>query len=214
MKRFIEGEDRSQSTLFPEHLDDYIAEDNPVRVIDVFVVKGQQICDCEQAGIKTLVPKPQTSGNKAAGLFDKADFRYSPAKDEYQCLAGQRAIWRYTRVEDGLTLHKYWSSACPRCPIKSKCTIGDYRRIARWEHENVLDMMQKRLNRTPQASRIRRQTVEHPFGTIKAWMGATHFLTKTIPRVSTEMSLHILAYNLKRAMQVVGIAPLMQAMRA
>jgi hypothetical protein len=214
MKRFIEGEDRSQSTLFPEHLDDYIAEANPVRVIDVFVVKGQQIYDCEQAGIKTLVPKPQTSGNKAAGLFDKADFRYIPAKDEYQCPAGQRAIWRYTRVEDGLTLHKYWSSACPRCPIKSKCTIGDYRRIARWEHENVLDMMQKRLNRTPQASRIRRQTVEHPFGTIKAWMGATHFLTKTIPRVSTEMSLHILAYNLKRAMRVVGIAPLMKAMRA
>jgi len=101
--------------------------------------KGQQIYDCEQAGIKTLVPKPQTSGNKAAGLFDKADFRYIPAKDEYQCPAGQRAIWRYTRVEDGLTLHKYWSSACPRCPIKSICTIGDYRRIARWEHENVLD---------------------------------------------------------------------------
>jgi hypothetical protein len=128
--------------------------------------------------------------------------------------AGERAIWRYTRVEDGLTLHKYWSSACPRCLIKAQCTTNDYRRIARWEHEDVLDKMQKRLNRTPQAARIRRQTAEHPFGTIKAWMGATHFLTKTIPRVSTEMSLHILAYNLKRAMKVVGIAPLMQAMRA
>ncbi len=74
--------------------------------------------------------------------------------------------------------------------------------------------MQRRLDRTPQASRIRRQTAEHPFGTIKAWMGATHFLTKTIPRVSTEMSLHVLAYNMKRAMQILGIAPLMAAMRA
>ena len=98
--------------------------------------------------------------------------------------------------------------------MKAQCTTNNYRRITRWEHEDVLDTMQKRLNRTPQASRLRRQTAEHPFGTLKAWMGATHFLTKTIPRVSTEMSLHVLAYNLKRAMQVVGIAPLMAAMRA
>jgi hypothetical protein len=176
--------------------------------------KGEQILDCEQAGIKTLVPKPQTSGNKAAGLFDKADFRYIPAKDEYRCPAGERAIWRFTRVQDGLTQHRYWSSACPRCAIKSQCTTGDYRRIARWEHEDVLDKMQRRLDRTPQASRIRRQTAEHPFGTIKAWMGATHFLTRTIPRVSTEMSLHVLAYNMKRAMQILGIAPLVAAIRA
>ena len=97
--------------------------------------------------------------------------------------------------------------------MKAKCTTGKYRRIARWEHEEVLEAMQARLDQMPQASRIRRQTVEHIFGTLKSWMGATHFLTKTLPRVSTEMSLHVLAYNLKRAMQIVGIAPLMQAMR-
>jgi len=124
------------------------------------------------------------------------------------------AIRRFTTIEHGLTLHKYWSSACPRCAIKAQCTTREYRRIARWEHEDVLDVMQRRLDRTPQASRIRRQTAEHPFGTIKAWMGATHFLTKTIPRVSTEMSLHVLAYNMKRAMQILGIAPLMAALRA
>jgi hypothetical protein len=176
--------------------------------------KGEEILDCERDGIRTLVPKPQTSNNKAAGLFDKADFRYIASKDEYRCPAGQRAIWRFTTVEHGMTLHEYWTSACPRCPIKSQCTTGEYRRIARWEHENVLDVMQKRLDRTPQAARIRRRTAEHPFGTLKAWMGATHFLTKTIPRVSTEMSLHILAYNLKRAMQILGIAPLMAAIKA
>jgi hypothetical protein len=182
--------------------------------VDRGYYKGEQIFDCEQAWIKTLIPKPQTSGNKAAGLFDKADFRFIPSKDEYRCPAGQRAIWRFTTVENGMTIHKYWSSACPRCPIKSKCTTSDYRRITRWEHENVLDAMQRRLNRTPRVSRIRRQTVEHPFGTLKAWMGATHFLTKTMPRVSTEMSLHVLAYNLKRAMQILGIAPLIKAMSA
>jgi transposase len=208
------GHDREQLSPMAHQTRDAIDEDELTVLADRGYYKGEQILDCEQAGIKTLVPKPQTSGNKAAGLFDKADFRYIPSKDEYRCPAGQRAIWRYTRLEDGLTLHKYWSSACPRCAIKSKCTTGDNRRIARWEHEDVLEAMQKRLNRTPQASRIRRQTVEHPFGTIKAWMGATHFLMKKLRNVSTEMSLHVLAYNLKRAMQIVGVVPLMQTMRA
>jgi hypothetical protein len=113
-----------------------------------------------------------------------------------------------------MRLHKYWSSACPKCPIKARCTTGDYRRIARWEHEAVLEAMQDRLDRRPEAMRLRRQTVEHPFATLKAWMGSTHFLTKRLPRVSTEMSLHVLAYNLKRVMQIMGIVPLMQAMRA
>jgi len=208
------GHDREQLSPMAHQTRDAIDEEELTVLADRGYYKGEQILNCEQAGIKTLVPKPQTSNNKSAGLFDKADFRYIPSKDEYQCPAGQRAIWRFTTLEHGLTLHKYWSSACPRCAIKAKCTTGDYRRIARWEHEDVLDVMQRRLDRTPQASRIRRQTVEHPFGTIKAWMGATHFLTKTIPRVSTEMSLHVLAYNMKRAMQILGIAPLMAAMRA
>ena len=176
--------------------------------------KGEEIVDCEQAHITALVPKPLTSNSKADGRFDKRDFVYMAQDDEYLCPAGQRAIKRFTTIERGLTLHKYWSSACPKCPIKAQCTTGDYRRIARWEHEAVLDAMQDRLDRQPGAMRLRRQTVEHPFATLKAWMGSTHFLTKRLPRVSTEMSLHVLAYNLKRVMQIVGIVPLMQAMRA
>jgi transposase len=175
--------------------------------------KGEDILDCERAGIKTLVPKPQTSNNKARELFDKADFRYIAVKDEYRCPAGQRAIWRFTTVEDGLTLHKYWSSACPKCPIKARCTSGEYRRIARWENEHVLEAMQKRLDRTPQASRLRRQTVEHPFGTLKAWMGATHFLTKTLSRVRTEMSLHVLTYNFKRLIRILGAQRVIRAIQ-
>ena len=208
------GHDREQLSPMAQQTCDAIDEKELTVLADRGYFTGQQILECERAGIKTLVPKPQTSNNKALGLFDKADFRYIRAKDEYRCPAGQRAIWRFTNLEHGLITHKYWSSACPRCPMKAQCTTSPYRRITRWEHEDVLDTMQKRLNRTPQASRIRRQTVEHPFGTIKAWMGATHFLTKTLPRVSTEMCLHVLAYNLKRAMQILGIAPLMAAMRA
>jgi transposase len=175
--------------------------------------KGEEILECEQAGIHALVPKPLTSNSKAEGRFDKRDFVYLAEQNEYRCPAGERAIWRFTTVEKGMTLHKYWPSACPRCPLKAQCTPSDYRRITRWEHEAVLDAMQERLDREPEAMRLRRQTVEHPFATLKAWMGATHFLTKRLPRVSTEMSLHVLAYNLKRVMRIVGVVPLMQAMR-
>ena len=161
-----------------------------------------------------LVPKPLTSGGRADGRFDKRDFLYNAKRNEYHCPAGERAIWRLSTVEEGLTIHKYWPSACPRCPIKARCTPAKYRRITRWEHEDVLEAMQRRLDRTPIASKLRRETAEHPFATLKAWMGATHFLTKTLPRVRTEMSLHVLAYNLKRAIKILGTRPLMQAIRA
>jgi hypothetical protein len=126
----------------------------------------------------------------------------------------RRATWRFSREERGLKIHRYWASTCPRCPLKGQRTPADYRRISRWEHEEVLDAMQRRLDRTPEVSRLRRQTVEHPFATLKAWMGATHFLTKTLPRVRTEMSLHVLAYNMKRALNILGARPLLEALRA
>ena len=175
---------------------------------------GPEILKCEQAGINALVPKSHTSNNLAKGQFDKSDFRYIPRRDEYRCPAGQRAIWRYSSLENGMLQHRYWASACPRCPIKAQCTTGQYRRISRWEHEAVLEAMQARLEKMPDAARIRRQTAEHVFGSLKSWMGATHFLMKRLPNVKTEMSLHVLAYNLKRAMQIFGVVPLMKAMRA
>ena len=173
---------------------------------------GEQIRACDEAGITPLVPKTHTSRARKQGRFEKEDFRYHPRKDEYECPAGERAIYRFTSIESGMRLHKYWASACPTCALKSRCTPAHYRRISRWEHEAVLERMQRRLARRPQTARIRRQTVEHPFGTLKAWMGATHFLTKTLPNVSTEMSLHVLAYNLKRVMNIVGTQKLIEAL--
>ena len=142
------------------------------------------------------------------------DLVYVAENNTYRCPAGERQASRFASVEDGMALHVYWTSACPDCPLKAKCTTGKERRIKRWEHEGVLETMQARLDQAPEKMEVRRQTVEHPFGTIKAWMGSTHFLTKTLRRVSTEMSLHVLAYNLKRMMKVLGVVPLMQAMRA
>jgi transposase len=176
--------------------------------------KGEEILACEETGITPLVPKPLTSGAKAEGRFGKQDFIYSAAEDEYRCPAGQRLTWRFNNVEHGLTLRHYWTSACANCSIKRQCTTGKERRIKRWEHEAVIDAMQQRLDQAPDTMRIRRQTVEHPFGTLKAWMGATHFLTKTLNRVSTEISLHVLAYNLKRVIAILGVEPLVAAIRA
>ena len=207
------GHDRTQLADMAEQAKTVIGQ--PITALaDRGYFKGEEILRCADNGIVPLVPKPQTSNNKAAGLYDKSDFVYSAADDTYRCPAGQHAIRRMTVVENGQTLHKYWSSACRQCPLKPKCTTGVERRIARWEHEAVLDRMQDRLNQRPQAARERRQTVEHPFGTLKAWMGATHFLMRTLPKVRTEMSLHVLAYNMKRVIKLLGTASLIQAMQA
>ena len=176
---------------------------------------GRQIVACEQGGMVPYVPKPYTSGAKADGRFGKQDFVYLSKQDAYRCPAGQTMKWWFNRVdENGLILRHYWTTKCPDCPIKAQCTPAKMRRVTRWEHEGVLDAMQKRLDQVPQAMILRRQTVEHPFGTIKAWMGATHFLTRTLKRVGTEMSLQVLAYNMKRVIAILGVRPLIEAIRA
>ena len=175
---------------------------------------GEEILKCEQAQISTLVPKPMTSNSTANGRFDKRDFVYEPKHDRLRCPAGAYATRRFSSIENGMAIHKYWSSACPQCPIRSACTTSKCRRLARCGHEDVVERMQRRIDGMPEAGRLRRQTVEHTFGTLKSWMGAAHVLTRTLPRVRTEMSWQVLTYNLKRVMQILGVQPLIAAMRA
>ncbi|MBB3956296.1 IS1182 family transposase [Novosphingobium sediminicola] len=180
-------------------------------VADRGYFSGEEILANEQAGITVTLPKPMTSHAKAKGRFGKADFIYLPEQDVYCCPAGDMLTYRYTNVEAGLTVSRYWTSACPKCPIKVQCTPGKERRVTRWKHETVLEAMQERLDANPDAMRIRRQTVEHPFGTLKARIGSTHFLTKTKPRVTTEMALHVLAYNLTRVLNIMGSKAILKA---
>ncbi len=208
------GHDRTQLFNMAKQAKEMIGTDELEAVADRGYFKGEEILACDEAGIRTYLPRPQTSGSTKKGLFSKRDFIYKAADDEYECPAGERLIWRFETQEKGLKIHKYWSSSCPNCPIKSRCTTSDYRRVARGEHENVVDALQARLDREPERMRARRETVEHPFGTIKSWMGSTHFQMKTLQRVSTEMSLHVLAYNLKRVMRIMGPKPLMAAIQA
>ena len=166
--------------------------------------KGEEILACEAVGARPIVPKPLTSGAKADGRFGKQDFVYDPGEDVYRCPGGETPTWRYLGVEEGLKLNYYWTTKCAACALKSKGTPSKERRVKRWEHEAVLDAMQERLDRAPKTMPIRRQTAEHPFGTFKAWIGATHFRLRTLEKVRAEMSLHILAYNLKRMIAVLG----------
>lgn len=208
-----EGHDRTQLASMGNQAKEATGIEEPQVLADRGYFNGPEILKCVESDIAPLVPKPLTSNAKAEGRFDKRDFLYKPKRDEYRCPAGKRAIWRYSSIEGGLQTHTYWPSACPRCPIRSECTPSDYRRIRRWEHEEVLERMQAQLDRMPQAGILRRRTIEHVFGTFKAWMGATHFLMKTIPKVRTELSLHVLAYNLKRMIQLLGVRQLIAAMQ-
>ena len=208
------GSDRSQLARVAKESKATLRTDTLEAVADRGYFNGEEILACEAAGITVTLPKPMTSGAKSEGRFGKQDFIYLPDEDTYRCPASERLTFRYTNVENGLTLRRYWTNACRTCVIKEKCTTGKERRITRWEHEHVLETVQRRLDANPQAMRQRRETVEHPFGTIKARMGATHFLMKTLPRVASEMALHVLAYNLTRVMNILGTGPLIAAIRA
>jgi hypothetical protein len=208
------GTDRSQLSAMAKQTKAALETDTLDVVTDRGYFSGKEILACEKAGITVTLPKPLTSGSKAKGRFGKQDFVYLADEDVYRCPAGERLVYRFTNQENGLTLRRYWTNACQSCAIKGQCTTGKQRRITRWEHEHVLEAVQQRLDEHPEKMRQRRETVEHPFGTIKYWMGYTHFQTKTLKRVGTEMALHVLAYNLKRVMAIIGIGPLIEAMSA
>jgi len=278
MKRFVEGTDRGQRTLFPETLDDWVGEENAVRVIDIFVDEldlaelGFDRVDPKATGRPSyhpsvllklyiygylnrvqssrrlereagrnvevmwltgrLVPDHKTIADfrkdngpairkvcaqfvalcRRLDLFAEASVAIDGSK--FKAVNNRDRNFTRAKMKRRLTLRRYWTNACLNCAIRHRCTTGRERRITRWQHEYVLETVQRRLDEHPERMRQRRETVEHPFGTIKARMGATHFLMKTLPRVRTEMALHVLAYNFTRLINILGTGPLMAAMRA
>jgi transposase len=183
-------------------------------IADPGYYKGEEIVDCYDAGIKALVPKVDTTGSKARGRYSKADFRYDAEHNEYICPAGQRLTYRFDSVEHDKRLWIYETNQCTSCPLQTKCTTSKAKRIKRWEKEDILDAADALLKQNPEAMRQRKQLVEHPYGTIKHWMGSTHFLMKRLPNVQAEMSLHVLAYNLTRAINVLGVAKIMEQLQS
>jgi len=208
------GTDRSQLAHVSNEAKATLGAESLDVVADRGYFSSEELLACENAGITVTLPKPMTSNSKAQGRFGKQDFRYVAQQDVYICPAGERLAYHYTTEENGLVLRRYWTNACQSCAIKHSCTTGKERRITRWEHERVLEAVQRRLDEHPEKMRQRRETVEHPFGTIKSWMGSTHFQMKTLKHVGTEMALHVLAYNMKRVMRILGVGGLMEAIHA
>jgi hypothetical protein len=205
------GHDRTQLANMGKQAKDALQKEALTVVADKGYYKGEEVVSCVENGITPIMPKCLTSGNKANGLFDKRHFVYDPKSNTYQCPAGDVLIERFRSLEKGKNLINYWSSNCKQCALKSSCTTSNQRRVKRWENEAILDQMQVNLESMPDAMKIRRCTIEHTFGTLKHWMGASHFLMKTKAHVTTEISLHILAYNMKRVMNIMGSVALMKA---
>lgn len=205
------GSDRRQLTRMAQSAKAVLQTDHLTVFADEGYYNGDELRFCEDNNITAYVPHSATSHNKAKGLFDRSEFHYIEKDDEYECPANERLTYRFTREEKGKLIRRYWSSACRQCSLKARCTSGKNRRVSRWVHEEVVERVAARLAAKPDAMRIRRATVEHPYGTLKCWMGSTHFLTKTMDRVSTEMSLHVLAYNLKRVINLIGTKQLLEA---
>jgi len=208
------GTDRAQLASTATAAKEALGVDKLEAVADRGYFNGEEIKACDDGGITVTLPKPMTSSAKSAGRFGKQDFVYKPQEDVYVCPAGEKLTYRFTAEEHGQKLRRYWTDACHTCPIKAQCTTGKERRITRWEHEGVVEAVQERLDKNPDAMRTRRETVEHPFGTMKMRMGATHFLCTTLPKVATEMALCVLTYNLTRVLNIVGVEKIMEAIAA
>src|SRR5262244_1006949 len=208
-----DGTDRSQLSHVANETKTALGVEKLDAVADRGYFNSEEILACEEAGITVTLPKPMTSNAKAEGRFGKQDFRYVADEDVYVCPAGEKLTYCFTTQDKGMVLGRYRTTACHSCAIKNSCTKGKERLISRWEHEHIIEAVQRRLDEHPEKMRQRRETVEHPFGTIKARMGATHFLMKTLPWVAAEMALHVLAYNLTRVMNIMGVKPLLAAIR-
>ena len=209
------GSDRRQLSPMAKQAKAVLGTKKLKVVADKGYYSGKEIRDCELAGVVPYVAKPKTSPNKAKGHFDRSRFKYIKKADEYECPAGERLTHRTTTTtKQGMEIKRYWTSACSNCVIKGQCTTGNERRVSRWVYEEVLERAEKRLRRKPAVMLARRSLVEHPFGTIKSWTSSTHLLTKTLARVSTEMSLHVLSYNMKRVIRLPGTQKIIDTIRA
>ncbi len=209
------GNDRSQLVEMSTKARDVMGCDDLKAIADRGYYSGEQLLECDRLGIDTFVPKPLTSSGTKRGLFTKQDFIFDADNDVYICPTGEKLTRSSHRADRKGSVNFYRNlTACQSCRLKGRCTDQKHRRIRRWDHEAVLDKVEQRLDAKPDAMKVRRCTVEHPFGTLKAWMGHTHFLMRSRVKVATEMSLHVLAYNFRRVLNIIGMAALMTALKA
>jgi len=208
------GHDRDQLAAMAGEAKAVLRRDDLHILADKGYFSGAELLACHEQGITATVPRADTSGSRVHGLYVKADFVYDRDADIYRCPAGEALSYRSTIEQQGLQMRSYRTTACPACPLRSRCTTGKERRIKRWKHEHLVEAADARRREASAPMMTRRSTVEHPFGTIKALMGHTHFLTRRLENVRSEMALNVLAYNIKRMISLVGMKGLMAAIPA
>lgn len=206
-----QGHDRDLLTKMATQAKAALQREDMHILADKGYFSAQEILACHEAGITATVPRSDTSGARSKGHFVKADFAYEQDADIYRCPAGQALTRRTTTEQQGLQMRRYWTNACKDCALKSRCTTGQERRVSRWEHEHLVEASNARRRSPSAPMSVRRSTVEHPFGTIKAWTGPCHFLTRRLSGVRTEMALNVLAYNIKRMIALIGVQGLIAA---
>ena len=205
--------DRSLLSQMSERAKEALGVEELDVLADMGYYDGQQVKECVEEGITPYIPKADTSANRKLGLFAKDDFRYDPEQDCYRCPADEKLTFRFQTTEKGRERRYYATPACSHCVLKAKCTRSkDGRRITRWIYEDVLEAMETRVQDEPDKVKLRKTIAEHPFGTIKRHMDQGYFLMRGLPNVGAEMSLTVLAYNIKRAFKILGVLKMVQAL--
>jgi transposase len=209
-----DGLDNHQLLLMAQSAKQMLGQTDLHVVADMGYYNHEELKQCEETGITPYVSKPIVSKNTARGLFGKEKFVYEADGDCYRCPAGERLTFRFqSRERKNKKFRYYWTTACLGCPIKPQCTTNKkFRRLKRWEHEAVVERIEQRAGANPHIMKLRQQIVEHPFGTIKFWNDQRHFLMKGLEKVKGEFGLSTLAYDIKRAINVVGVRALVTAL--
>ena len=208
-----EGLDNHQLFSMAQKTKQMLGQDELQVVADMGYYNHEELKRCEEAGITTYVSKPLVSKNTARGLFGKEKFVYEADGDCYRCPAKERLDFRFETQEGDKKFRYYWTQACPGCALKAQCTTDPrFHRIKRWEHEAVLERIEQRVKANTVILKLRQQLVEHPFGTIKFWNDQRHFLMRGLEKVKAEFSLSTLAYDIKRALNIVGVRGLIAAL--
>ena len=205
--------DRDFLSMMALAANEVLASDHLEVVADQGYYHGHEVKTCLEAGIVPYVARPVTSANGKLGLFSKDDFRYDREADTYECPAGERLAFRFETVELGRHIRYYATRACKPCVLKAKCTRSKKRRrLTRWIDEHLLEEMEERLRGRPEIMKQRKELVEHPFGTMRRCWDQSYFLMRRLEKVRAEFSLTVLAYNLRRVLNIVGMARLMAAL--
>ncbi len=210
-----EGNDINQLVAMANQAKEVLDLDELNVTADKGYFNEKQIAECETNKIKCFIPEMQKSKNKVKGLFTNKDFTYDRINDLYDCPAKEKLELRYTEQRYGRKIGIYKTKACKGCKLFSKCTTSKQgRKISRSEYKDVIEMMEKRMKENPMIAAQRKSIVEHPFGTLKHTMRHGYFLLKGKAKVSGEIGMSILTYNMKRVINIIGIAPLLKILRA